>query len=133
MPDILVIHLKRFSKGASSWGKMSDLVDFPLENWDLTNWVEGKRTAEQLKTSNEGRALLGDQFEDKPLLYDLFAVDNHYGGMGGGHYTAYAKNTNDGRWHHFDDARSLFLSRCVRSLLIGSCSRPSRMCRIRRA
>ena len=35
-------------------------------------------------------------------IYDLFAVSNHYGGMGGGHYTAHAKN--EGRWMHFDDS-----------------------------
>lgn len=28
----------------------------------------------------------------KPVIYDLFAVSNHYGNMTGGHYTAYAKN-----------------------------------------
>lgn len=26
------------------------------------------------------------------LIYDLYAVSNHYGGTGGGHYTAYGKN-----------------------------------------
>lgn len=26
-----------------------------------------------------------------PLLYDLFAISNHFGGTGGGHYTAYCK------------------------------------------
>ena len=25
-------------------------------------------------------------------LYDLYAVSNHFGGLGGGHYTAYCKN-----------------------------------------
>lgn len=25
-------------------------------------------------------------------IYDLICVSNHYGGMGGGHYTAFAKN-----------------------------------------
>merc|ERR1712211_126128 len=37
-------------------------------------------------------------------IYDLIAVSNHYGGMGGGHYTAYGKNKDDGRWYHFDDS-----------------------------
>jgi len=27
----------------------------------------------------------------KPV-YELYAISNHYGGLGGGHYTAYAKN-----------------------------------------
>ena len=36
--------------------------------------------------------------------YDLIAVSNHFGGMGGGHYTAYAKNGVDQRWYNFDDS-----------------------------
>ena len=34
--------------------------------------------------------------------YELYAVSNHYGGLGGGHYTAYAKN--NGKWHEFNDS-----------------------------
>ena len=29
--------------------------------------------------------------QDKAPLYDLYAVSNHFGGVGGGHYTAYAR------------------------------------------
>lgn len=36
-------------------------------------------------------------------LYDLYAVVNHSGGLGGGHYTAFAKHDATGTWHHFDD------------------------------
>uniref|UniRef100_A0A3B4FC79 Ubiquitin carboxyl-terminal hydrolase n=1 Tax=Pundamilia nyererei TaxID=303518 RepID=A0A3B4FC79_9CICH len=39
-----------------------------------------------------------------PCRYDLIAVSNHYGGMGGGHYTGYAKNKDDGKWYNFDDS-----------------------------
>ncbi|GIY84997.1 ubiquitin carboxyl-terminal hydrolase 15 [Caerostris extrusa] len=39
-----------------------------------------------------------------PATYDLIAVANHYGGMGGGHYTAYGKNTGTGLWYYFDDS-----------------------------
>ena len=39
------------------------------------------------------------------FIYDLIAVDNHYGGLGGGHYTAYAKNCLDNKWYYFDDSR----------------------------
>ena len=34
-------------------------------------------------------------------VYDLFAVTNHFGVMGGGHYTALA--CSEGTWHQFDD------------------------------
>ena len=52
--------------------------------------------------------LAHDEHDDKVLadtpIYDLYAVDNHYGGLGGGHYTAYAKNPLNGQWYHFDDS-----------------------------
>lgn len=39
-----------------------------------------------------------------PPVYDLFAVSNHSGGLGGGHYTAYGKNFNSGKWYMFNDS-----------------------------
>lgn len=43
----------------------------------------------------------GDQ---QQLPYQLFGVINHFGNLGFGHYTAYAKNWNDNRWYRFDDS-----------------------------
>lgn len=40
--------------------------------------------------------------KSKPI-YELYAISNHYGGLGGGHYTAYAKNNE--KWYEFDDSR----------------------------
>lgn len=83
LPDILVIHLKRFSGERYSRNKVDVLVDFPLEGLDLSKRV-------------------GLQEEGKDCIYDLFAVDNHYGGLGGGHYTAMARNFFDGKWYDFN-------------------------------
>lgn len=82
-PDILVVHLKRFSGERYRRDKVDVLVDFPLEGLDLTERV-------------------GCKEDGKEYVYDLFAVDNHYGGLGGGHYTAYAKNFFDGKWYDFN-------------------------------
>ncbi|KAF4553390.1 Ubiquitin carboxyl-terminal hydrolase-like protein 14 [Elsinoe fawcettii] len=84
-PDILVLHLKRFSGERYRRDKVDVLVDFPLEGLDLSSRV-------------------GLQEDGKGYLYDLFAVDNHYGGLGGGHYTAYARNFWDGKWYDFNDS-----------------------------
>ncbi|KAI4162188.1 MAG: hypothetical protein LQ342_004208 [Letrouitia transgressa] len=85
-PDILVIHLKRFS-AHSRWSsnKLDIHVSFPVEGLDLTS------------------RLLGQE-EDKDAIYDLFAVDNHYGGTMGGHYTAFAKNFFDQNWYEYNDS-----------------------------
>jgi ubiquitin carboxyl-terminal hydrolase 4/11/15 len=81
-PDILVVHLKRFSAQRQFRDKIDVLVDFPTEGLDLTGKV--------------------GLTEDKDMTYDLFAVDNHYGGLGGGHYTAFAKNFIDGTWYEYN-------------------------------
>eukprot|EP01006_Ploeotia_vitrea_P031549 TRINITY_DN63883_c0_g2_i1.p1 TRINITY_DN63883_c0_g2~~TRINITY_DN63883_c0_g2_i1.p1 ORF type:complete len:1062 (+),score=158.24 TRINITY_DN63883_c0_g2_i1:103-3186(+) len=96
IPKILVIALKRFEWGGQySRNKLEHAVDFPLEGLDVRQW------------------LVDDSFYDKgcpeedresETIYDLFAVSNHYGGMCGGHYTAYAKAA-DGNWYDFDDSR----------------------------
>ena len=83
-PDVLVIHLKRFSSQGRFNNKLDVLVDFPLEGLDLTS---------RLATKSE---------DGKSPVYELFAVDNHYGGLGGGHYTAFAKNFIDKRWYEYN-------------------------------
>lgn len=35
--------------------------------------------------------------------YSLFAISNHFGGLGGGHYTAYCRKQNS-EWYEFDDS-----------------------------
>ncbi|EST09018.1 Peptidase C19, ubiquitin-specific peptidase, DUSP domain protein [Kalmanozyma brasiliensis GHG001] len=120
-PDILVVHLKRFSAGRHSRDKLNMLVDFPLEGLDLTERVEGtqalRRVQEEAKESGEelSESMLGSGIlrplednddavaVDRPI-YDLYAVDNHFGGLGGGHYTAFAKSPSDGKWYEFDDS-----------------------------
>lgn len=86
-PDILVAHLKRFSSSGWRRDKLDVLVDFPIEGLDLTSRVIQKE-------------------DGKAEIYDLIAVDDHYGGLGGGHYTAYSKNFVDGRWYNYNGTYS---------------------------
>jgi ubiquitin C-terminal hydrolase len=71
LPDILVVHLKRFSYSRYLKNKLDTFVNFPIRNLDLSKYVKSK--------------------DGQPHVYDLYAISNHYGGLGGGHYTAYAK------------------------------------------
>jgi len=86
LPDVLIIHLKRFSQSQSSYyvDKDDTEIDFPLEGLDLRDRVRS--------TVNKD-----------DCIYDLVAVSHHYGGLGGGHYVAHARNEANGSWYEFDD------------------------------
>ncbi|KAE8901676.1 hypothetical protein PF007_g4601 [Phytophthora fragariae] len=46
-----------------------------------------------------------DQSRCLETKYSLYGVVNHQGALGGGHYTAYAKNFVDDQWYYYDDER----------------------------
>nr|GEX29515.1 ubiquitin carboxyl-terminal hydrolase 8 [Tanacetum cinerariifolium] len=83
LPEILVIHLKRFSYSRFCKNKLETFVDFPIRDLDLSQSV----------AYGNGRS---------SHLYMLYAISNHYGSMGGGHYTAFIRHDGD-RWYDFDD------------------------------
>ncbi|KAJ7108872.1 hypothetical protein C8R43DRAFT_1243488 [Mycena crocata] len=103
-PDVLVVHLKRFSNSRTLRDKIDAFVDFPVAGLDLGEMI-GERAAAK-KLLKEGMSLDGLQLGnlDEPLIYDLFGVDEHMGGLGGGHYRAYALNHANNTWYHFDDS-----------------------------
>ena len=83
LPRILCICLTRFIKHGGYYSKNNKLVEFPIENLNMKKYMCGP---------------------DKDYSqYDLFAVSQHYGDMGGGHYTAVCKNI-DGKWYSYDDS-----------------------------
>jgi ubiquitin carboxyl-terminal hydrolase 4/11/15 len=105
VPDVLVVHLKRFSNSRTLRDKIDTLVKFPVTGLDLTEMAQERKVARRLRDQGVDIAELGITGDlDEPLLYDLFAVDEHLGGLGGGHYRAYAYNHGTDKWHHFDDS-----------------------------
>jgi ubiquitin C-terminal hydrolase len=69
-------------------------VRFPLEGLDMGPFVRGGgiSCADSEAARNEAP------------FYDLYAVSNHYGGSGFGHYTAYSYSPGCREWHLFDDS-----------------------------
>jgi ubiquitin carboxyl-terminal hydrolase 4/11/15 len=101
LPNILIVHLKRFEyKHALRRDKLDTFVDFPLEGLDMNqhcaNW----------KYNTDGDRPFVDA--RVPADYDLFGVVNHYGRMGFGHYTAFARRWDETgtskEWALFDDS-----------------------------
>ncbi|KAF3580630.1 hypothetical protein DY000_02035358 [Brassica cretica] len=85
LPEILVLHLKRFRTSKYFVKKIDTFVNFPINDLDLSKYVKNKN---------------GESY-----LYELYAVSNHYIGPGGvRHYTAYAKLIDYNKWYHFNDS-----------------------------
>ena len=89
-PYYLIIQLKRFKNdeigkrsifNIFNSNKNTTLVDFPINNFDLSKYI--------LSKVNPGSK------------YNLIGVINHYGGESFGHYTAYCLNGN--QWFEFND------------------------------
>ena len=78
-PKILMVTFKRFNENRT---KNNTLIDFPLENLDVSKYCVGY---------------------EKKVVYDCIGVCNHSGGTNGGHYYAYCL-CNDGQWRVFNDA-----------------------------
>ena len=80
-PHILIIHLKRFRNNS----KIETIFDFPINSLDISSYVISKEN-------------------NLPQIYDLFAIANHYGGMGFGHYVSFAKNPINKQLYEFNDS-----------------------------
>ena len=79
-PKVLILCLKRYD--ATGQNKITKLVDFPLNDLDLSKYIKGYRASS--------------------YVYDLYGIINHMGNVNGGHYTTYIKVAN-GDWYHFND------------------------------
>ncbi|XP_063148668.1 ubiquitin carboxyl-terminal hydrolase 43 [Candoia aspera] len=100
LPDILIIHLKRFRQVGEQRHKLSTLVHFPLRGLDMAPHVAKRSRGSKWGPWKQSMPEDGQC----NFLYDLYAVCNHHGSLHGGHYTAYCCNTLDGRWYSYDDS-----------------------------
>ena len=80
-PKYLTLILKRFKYTKMYTSKIDNLIQFPLENLDMTNYI----------TPKEGK-----------VKYNLFGVVNHVGTLSGGHYHCDIKQDN--KWIKYDDS-----------------------------
>uniref|UniRef100_A0A0N5A1M1 Ubiquitin carboxyl-terminal hydrolase n=1 Tax=Parastrongyloides trichosuri TaxID=131310 RepID=A0A0N5A1M1_PARTI len=83
LPDILVIHKKRFAYVDGKCDKNNIYVDFQLNAFDMSPYIHEKNIA------------------NIEMLYDLYAIVNHRGSLNSGHYTSFVKLENE--WFLCDD------------------------------
>ncbi|AWP05830.1 putative ubiquitin carboxyl-terminal hydrolase 43 [Scophthalmus maximus] len=114
LPDILILHLKRFRQVGERRNKLSTLVRFPLTGLDMApHMVKRSQSMRNLnlgawppawKPPSGQHHQAADLTLPQEYQYDLYAVCNHHGGMHGGHYTAYCRNSVDALWYSYDDS-----------------------------
>jgi len=83
LPEVLIIHMKRFNFNGTDMEKNKSLVKFPFENLELTS----------------------NQFDwhCDSSGYDLYSISEHRGIFTGGHYVAYCKNPIINKWYEMND------------------------------
>lgn len=109
LPDLLILHLKRFRFFNSQIVKINTLVKFPLTNLDMSMLMLNSKKAVDNTVKNTV-----DNY-----MYDLYAVIDHDGNMSSGHNTAYCKMAN-GEWLLFDDDRVFSVNKNVEEEIVTS-------------
>ncbi|KAG7493998.1 ubiquitin carboxyl-terminal hydrolase 43-like [Solea senegalensis] len=105
LPDILILHLKRFRQVGERRNKLTTFVHFPLAGLDMKpHMVSRTHGPHQLPLQPGWKQSRRPDLAPPDYLYDLYAVCNHHGGMHGGHYTAFCRNSVDGQWYSYDDS-----------------------------
>ena len=109
-PKVLILHFKRFKqKGIIRKEKNETRINFPLV-LDLKDHVVNPEPISDYANDPKIKELIvppkyeGEEkiTNSSEPIFDLYAVINHYGGLGGGHYTTYAKN--NGKWYDYNDS-----------------------------
>jgi len=93
VPEILVLHLKRFRHNGTLFGnsKVSTKVKFPIRHLDLQNYLSDSALEHMRQTGGS-------------TLYNLAALVQHQGmSVNGGHYVAICQNRSTGHWYEFSD------------------------------
>mgnify|MGYP002620554375 FL=1 len=104
-PLIFIIHLKRF-KGPDNtrWNrtesKITDMVTFPIENFNLTPFLCNKLLPNQYFNGQ-----VEEEKNDQPAVYDLFGVVHHSGNLNSGHCISHCKHPETGEWYRYDDEK----------------------------
>jgi ubiquitin carboxyl-terminal hydrolase 4/11/15 len=76
LPPVLIIQLKRFRQVGNQWRKLSTLIDFPIKNLNMEQYLHSQKFPD----------------EQVSAMYDLHGIVNHYGTIGFGHYACFVRN-----------------------------------------
>ena len=82
LPPVLIFHLNRVDRTNNTSAKNTHKVDYPVNDLDMKEHFQGQQ---------------------QPGKYHLYAVCNHKGTFGAGHWWAKCKDVDGNVWNKFDD------------------------------
>lgn len=98
-PEVLVFYFKRFLKSGFFQTKENTLVHFPLENFDVSDFLE----------------MSSGYFKggwDQQAIYDLQVLVRHVGkNKDSNHYSTLARHDPEGKWFEYHDHRVRVVSK----------------------
>jgi len=104
LPYFFGIHLKRWTFNFATLMriKIQKQIPFP-RTFNGADYLNHDGTEKVDEDYAEADSEQKDQ-QDKPLEYELYSMMIHTGGATGGHYFAYIKDFESGKWLHFNDS-----------------------------
>lgn len=100
MPDMLIVHLKRFKNNGTHIRKITSLIEYPME-LDMYDYIS--------------------EYNKKKAQYKLISVIQHFGQCNGGHYISYSI-TSDGKWYRFDDGHVSVIEQNIEDEIVTNAS-----------
>lgn len=91
LPTTLIVHLKRFAFHGSQGDKIDAPVNFPFSAADFSSFVFSSD--------------ISDTSVTEIPEFDLISCVCHFGGLHGGHYTAYTKHPTTLEWRYYNDRK----------------------------
>ena len=91
LPTTLIVHLKRFAFHGSQGDKIDAPVNFPFSSADFSSFVFSSDIPNSSVTNIPE--------------FDLISCVCHFGGLHGGHYTAYTKHPTTQEWRYYNDRK----------------------------
>ena len=101
LPEILILHLKRFSFGTPTTSMM---MSYSIYGSGVGVGGGSKITKPvDFQIELDMKEVLGENCPETKSQYELFGISQHFGSLNYGHYTAIAKHEPTGKWYLADD------------------------------
>ncbi|CAK9045088.1 Probable ubiquitin carboxyl-terminal hydrolase 1 (Deubiquitinating enzyme 1) (Ubiquitin thioesterase 1) (Ubiquitin-specific-processing protease 1) [Durusdinium trenchii] len=100
-PSVLMLQLKRFDFKYGQRHRLDDAMSFPLEDLNLSSFLSSPEGLAEVMQSIDQKSPV--EAHQRHVVYDLLGTIVHSGTASFGHYQAFVRSCEDGRWYLYND------------------------------